>query len=87
MPFRPRWWLLGIRVVVGGWAQDARGEYAWAFRALDLVTGLVVWEDQVTGGGVNALTGVGSRVFAAGFLDKAGAVPDVTARAYEMSGQ
>ena len=56
------------RVVVGGLAQDATGEYAWALRALDLATGSVVWDECIPRGGVNGLAGVGNRVFAAGFL-------------------
>ena len=44
-----------------------------------------MWDEHVLGGGVNALAGVGSRVFAAGFLYKFGGVPDVTVRAYEVS--
>jgi hypothetical protein len=73
--------------MVGGSAQDALGEYAWTLRALDLFTGSLVWEERVPGGSVNALAGVGSRVFAAGFLYKGGAVPDITVRAYERSDQ
>ena len=71
----------GHRVVVGGWAQDANGDYAWTLRALDLATGLVVWDERVASGGVNALAAIGGRVFAAGFLANVQGLEDVTVRA------
>jgi outer membrane protein assembly factor BamB len=76
---------LGGRALVGGSAQDATGDYAWTLRALDLATGSAVWNERITHGGVNTITAVGSRLFAAGFLANAQGLEDITVRAYELN--
>jgi outer membrane protein assembly factor BamB len=77
----------GQRVVVGGWAQDATGDYAWTLRALDLATGSAVWNERIAGGGVNAIAGAGNQMFAAGFLANGQGLADVTVRAYDINDQ
>jgi outer membrane protein assembly factor BamB len=72
------------RVFVGGWAADATDVYRWRIRVFDLGSGAVLADEQdaADGGGVNTLVASGSRVFAAGFLDRADGGGDFTVRAY-----